>query len=149
MKRFMEPVAYHWGRIVTSYTLRAAPPGRARLVAAENLPREPVIFIGWHAANLIELTLMVRLSHRHFCSFVPDGIVGAAMRGMLDRVDVDKVDLLEQEPGGVRSALRSMVRALFEEGGGQEAEIFAFASDVEADQAQEIARMRTMLVISQ
>lgn len=39
-----------------------------------------------------------------------------------------------------------MVRELFaSEGAAQESEIYAFASDVEADQAMEIARMRAML----
>jgi uncharacterized protein (DUF305 family) len=39
-----------------------------------------------------------------------------------------------------------MVKALFDSpGAGQRAEIFAFASDVEADQSAEIARMRGML----
>jgi uncharacterized protein (DUF305 family) len=40
----------------------------------------------------------------------------------------------------------TMVKALFTSaGGGQEPEMFDFASDVEADQAMEIARMRAML----
>lgn len=40
----------------------------------------------------------------------------------------------------------TMVEALFKSsGGGQEPEMFDFASDVEADQAMEIARMRAML----
>jgi uncharacterized protein (DUF305 family) len=40
----------------------------------------------------------------------------------------------------------TMVKELFATpGGGQEPEIFDFASDVEADQAMEIARMRAML----
>lgn len=38
-----------------------------------------------------------------------------------------------------------MVKELFSTGGGQGAEIFAFASDVEADQQMEIDRMRGML----
>jgi uncharacterized protein (DUF305 family) len=38
-----------------------------------------------------------------------------------------------------------MVRDLFNAGGGQGAEMFAFASDVEADQKMEIDRMRGML----
>lgn len=42
-----------------------------------------------------------------------------------------------------------MVRELFAQpGGGQEAEIFAFASDVDADQRMEIERMSAMLVKS-
>ena len=40
----------------------------------------------------------------------------------------------------------TMVRELFgAPGGGQEPEIFDFASEVEADQAMEIARMRALL----
>jgi uncharacterized protein (DUF305 family) len=40
----------------------------------------------------------------------------------------------------------TMVRELFEvPGAGQEPELFAFASDVEADQAMEIRRMRALL----
>jgi uncharacterized protein (DUF305 family) len=40
----------------------------------------------------------------------------------------------------------TMVKDLFAApGGGQEAEMFDFASDVEADQAMEIARMRALL----
>jgi uncharacterized protein (DUF305 family) len=38
-----------------------------------------------------------------------------------------------------------MVADLFSSGGGQEAEIFQFASHVDADQRAEIARMRAML----
>jgi len=38
-----------------------------------------------------------------------------------------------------------MVRALFAAGGGQESEVFAFASDVEVEQQLEIGRMRSML----
>ena len=39
-----------------------------------------------------------------------------------------------------------MVRELFETAGaGQEPELFAFASDVEADQAMEIRRMRALV----
>jgi uncharacterized protein (DUF305 family) len=39
-----------------------------------------------------------------------------------------------------------MVKALFSEpGAGQESDIFAFASDVDADQRAEIDRMRSML----
>ena len=38
-----------------------------------------------------------------------------------------------------------MVKELFASGGGQGAEIFAFASDVEADQQMEINRMRSLL----
>jgi uncharacterized protein (DUF305 family) len=38
-----------------------------------------------------------------------------------------------------------MVQELFAEGGGQESEIFSFASHVESDQQMEIMRMRTML----
>ena len=40
-----------------------------------------------------------------------------------------------------------MVADLFSSGGGQEAEIFQFASHVDADQRAEIARMRGMLNI--
>jgi uncharacterized protein (DUF305 family) len=39
----------------------------------------------------------------------------------------------------------TMVRELFAAGGGQEPELFAFASEIESDQAVEIARMRGML----
>jgi uncharacterized protein (DUF305 family) len=38
-----------------------------------------------------------------------------------------------------------MVKDLFAKGGGQESEIFAFASDVDADQRMDIARMGAML----
>lgn len=41
-----------------------------------------------------------------------------------------------------------MVAELFSNGGGQEAELFRFASDVDADQRAEIARMRGMLSTS-
>lgn len=39
----------------------------------------------------------------------------------------------------------AMVQALFAAGGGQEPEIFAFATEIESDQAVEIARMRGLL----
>jgi uncharacterized protein (DUF305 family) len=41
-----------------------------------------------------------------------------------------------------------MVKELFSAGGGQPPEVFAFASDVEADQQAEIDRMRNMLAAS-
>jgi uncharacterized protein (DUF305 family) len=41
-----------------------------------------------------------------------------------------------------------MVKELFSTGGGQPPEVFAFASDVEADQQAEIDRMRNMLAAS-
>lgn len=113
MTSFLAPAAYCWGRIMGAYTLRAARTAKMTIVGEQHLPDEPAIYIGWHEANFVELTLMNTLTHRERRSFVPGGIVGAAMRGLLAGVNgVEPILLPEDEAGGVRAALRRMAAAL-------------------------------------
>jgi lysophospholipid acyltransferase (LPLAT)-like uncharacterized protein len=114
MTSILLPAAYLWGRVMASYTLLAARPERMTIEGKENILSGPAIYIGWHEANLVEMTLIRSLPPRPRRSFVPNGVVGAAMRGLLAGVKgVDPVTLPE-DGAGVRAAMRAMASALRE-----------------------------------
>jgi uncharacterized protein (DUF305 family) len=83
--------------------------------------------------------------HAHGAALMPGMLTAAEMRQLsesrgeaFDRLFLEL--MIRHHEGAV-----TMVRELFAAGGGQESEVFAFASDVESDQAGEIARMQRML----
>jgi uncharacterized protein (DUF305 family) len=85
-------------------------------------------------------------AHHHARRLMP-GMLTASQMQALAAAEGSAFDRLFLE-GMIRhhGGALTMVKDLFATpGGGQEPEIFDFASDVEADQAMEIARMRAML----
>jgi uncharacterized protein (DUF305 family) len=83
--------------------------------------------------------------HAHGAALMPGMLTAGEMRQLsesrgeaFDRLFLEL--MIRHHEGAL-----TMVRTLFAAGGGQEPEVFAFASDVESDQAGEIARMQGML----
>jgi lysophospholipid acyltransferase (LPLAT)-like uncharacterized protein len=101
------------GRAITRYSVAASRPSRTLVENRHLFPVEQAIFIGWHRANLLTLGLLSVYESRNYCSFVPPGVIGAAMRGMLEAAgNIEVITLSEQETGSVRAALRFMSSSL-------------------------------------
>jgi lysophospholipid acyltransferase (LPLAT)-like uncharacterized protein len=107
-------IPYLWGRLIARYSRSVVVPSRVKIVDAMNYPDYPVIFAGWHASNLVGLSL--HFTHRPVprgVAFAPTGLTGLVLDGWLDGIGgMEAVHLPSYNPTGARAALRAMARAI-------------------------------------
>lgn len=106
----IDTIAAGLGAAVAKYSRAAL--GVSDVLFDAALPRQPVVFIGWHEANALTLVLHGRLLARPAIAFVPPGVNGAAMRGWLEALDIAPVALAPDARRGL--GLRQMRSALAE-----------------------------------
>lgn len=112
--RLSDQIAYLWGRVIARYSRSVVVPSRVEIVDEANYPDQPVIFAGWHASNLVGLSL--HLTHRPVprgVAFAPTGATGFVLDGWLDGIGgMEAVHLPSDDPKGARSALRAVAAAV-------------------------------------
>jgi lysophospholipid acyltransferase (LPLAT)-like uncharacterized protein len=99
-----------WGRAVATYSRGVFANGSAEILLEAPLPQAPVVWIGWHEANLLSLSFHCRYFPRSAIAFVPPGLAGAAMRGWLEELGIEPVALAPDARRGL--GLRQMRSAL-------------------------------------
>jgi lysophospholipid acyltransferase (LPLAT)-like uncharacterized protein len=113
MMERLEPLAYLLGRAIVAYGIGVVRPDPSKIRGLHQFPTGPAVFLGWHSANLLTLGLVAGFGPRTYSSFVPQGLIGAAMRGQLVGTgQIDTVVLSKHENGSLRAALRFMSDAL-------------------------------------
>jgi lysophospholipid acyltransferase (LPLAT)-like uncharacterized protein len=101
------------GRAIVAYGIGVVRPDPSKIRGLHQFPTGPAVFLGWHSANLLTLGLVAGFGPRTYSSFVPQGLIGAAMRGQLVGTgQIDTVVLSKHENGSLRAALRFMSDAL-------------------------------------
>jgi lysophospholipid acyltransferase (LPLAT)-like uncharacterized protein len=113
MATFATSMAHAWGRAIARYAWWTVESAQIHVEVRTNLPAGPMIFAGWHTTNLIAMAFYHTL-HRSRTSytFVPPGLVGAAMRGWVEGSGIEPVPLPKDGTTNVRVALRHMAGAL-------------------------------------
>jgi 3-deoxy-D-manno-octulosonic-acid transferase len=113
MSTFTASMAHAWGRAIARYALWTVESAQIHVEGKTNIPTGPVIFAGWHTTNLIAMALYHTLHRsRASHSFVPSGLVGAAMSGWVEGCGIKPVSLPKDGTSNVRVALRQMTGAL-------------------------------------
>ncbi len=102
--------ALAWGAMFANYSRAAVNFSSVEVLFETVAPRDPVVFIGWHEANVLTLVLHGRLFPRPAIAFVPPGLAGAAMRGWLEELGIEPVALAPDARRGL--GLRQMRAAL-------------------------------------
>ena len=106
-------VAHRSARAFAHYclwTMRAAP---VHIETEANMPHGPAVVAGWHAANLLALSVhYYYFWHLKALSFYPPGLVGAGMRGQLEGFGQQPVALPADNSGNASAAIKHMLRAL-------------------------------------
>jgi lysophospholipid acyltransferase (LPLAT)-like uncharacterized protein len=110
MLKALDTLAYRWGRGIARYGLYAM--RSAHVTLDGELPPPPFIGIGWHGMNMLSLASMCLHTQHGYQAFIPPGIVGATMRGWLERGCHEVVLLPEDGFGNPQAALKHMARAL-------------------------------------
>jgi len=105
-----DKAAAAWGAMFANYSRAAVNFSSVEVLFETVVPRDPVVFIGWHEANVLTLVLHGRLFPRPAIAFVPPGLAGAAMRGWLEALDIAPVALAPDARRGL--GLRQMRSAL-------------------------------------
>jgi lysophospholipid acyltransferase (LPLAT)-like uncharacterized protein len=108
----IERAAYQWGRWIAAYGQHVAETSHVQWRGLENIPDEPVIWFAWHGANLIGLAHHHDISPRPCQVFIPPGIVGATMRGWVDRAQFEPAILPKDGTGNASAALKAILRGL-------------------------------------
>lgn len=110
--KLIDKAAAAWGASVSKYSRVALSSFAPEILLETNLPLAPVVFIGWHEANMLTLVIHRRISSRPALAFVPPGLGGAAMRGWLEELGIAPVLLAPDARRGL--GLRQMRSALAE-----------------------------------
>lgn len=106
----IDRIAAGWGRAVAKYSRAVLANGPAEILVDAPLPQAPLVWIGWHEANLLTLSFHCRYFSRSAIAFVPPGLAGAAMRGWLEELGIEPVALAPDARRGL--GLRQMHSAL-------------------------------------
>jgi lysophospholipid acyltransferase (LPLAT)-like uncharacterized protein len=109
-RKLIDKAASAWGRGIAKYSRAALSSLTPEVLLETNLPRAPVVFIGWHEANMLTLVAHACISSRPAIAFVPPGIGGRAMRGWLEELGIAPVALAPDARRGL--GLRQMRSAL-------------------------------------
>jgi lysophospholipid acyltransferase (LPLAT)-like uncharacterized protein len=113
MNSMLASIAYQSGRAFVRYCLWASSSARVHVEGEANLPTSPAVLAGWHTANLLSLSLHYHYLYKlHAQSFMPPGIVGAAVRGEVEGSGMRAVELPNENAGNPFGALRTMLKAL-------------------------------------
>lgn len=113
MSAFAASLAYAWGRSIARYALWTVESAQVHFEGRTNLPADPVIFADWHSTNLMAMALYPTLTRgRTSQTFVPSGLVGAAMSGWVEGSGMEPVPLPKDGTSNVRAALKYMIGAL-------------------------------------
>lgn len=97
------------GAAVASYGRRCVSIDRLDCRLDARVPSGPVIFIGWHEANLIAIAVHRLMRKRPVAALVPAGLAGRVMRGWLIGAGVAPVAM---KHGQSRSALSALCLAI-------------------------------------
>ena len=106
----MRRIIGFWGRMIGRYGWRVLSRADLHTTIDAPLPAGPAVWIGWHEANLITISLHRRIRGRPVVAFVPPGPRGQAMEGWLRDFGVVPVPVSGDAQDGL--ALRTMRRSL-------------------------------------
>jgi hypothetical protein len=107
----LEDRAATWcGRLLAFYGRAAVTPAATTMMLEAPLPHEPCVWVSWHESNFLALALHGPVMKRRGVAFVPPGLRGSAMRGLLEGLGLMPVLLVDGAKRGL--ALRQMEAAL-------------------------------------
>ncbi|MEZ4677163.1 MAG: DUF374 domain-containing protein [Caldilineaceae bacterium] len=108
----LKALAYAWGRILGHYYQFSVP--SSRIVMEGERPEGPVIWVGWHATQLLGVISYHRFGWQRSCrTFIAPGLVGEVVRGYVESGGLLPTPLPIKN-GNPHSALRAMANALSE-----------------------------------
>lgn len=112
MNSFAQAVARQWGRQVARYGRWNLQHAHVHAEGITDVPDGPVIWAGWHATNLIALSVYPRLQRGRTCTaLVAPALAGETMRGWLTASGTFETITID-DTTSTKTAVKHLSRAL-------------------------------------